>query len=66
MHRVRALQRVKDGYLVESIKSKNKSLRGSSKIESVLNRKQIPLCREHHAQWPKLDKSRIDDFLLKE
>lgn len=66
MHHVRAPQRVKDGYLVESIKSKKKSLRGSSKIGSVLNRKQIPLYREHHAQWPKLDKSRIDDFLLKE
>lgn len=66
MHHVRALQRVKDGYLVESIKSKKKSLRGSSKIGSALNRKQTPLCREHHVQWFKLDKSRIDDFLLKE
>jgi hypothetical protein len=65
VHHVRALQRVKHGYLVESIKSKDKSLRGSSKIESALNRKQIPLCREHHAQWPKLDKSQIDDFYLR-
>jgi hypothetical protein len=65
VHHVRALQRVKHGYLVESIKSKNKSLRGSSKIESALNRKQIPLCREHHVQWPKLDKSQIDEFYLR-
>ena len=65
VHHVRALQRVKHGYLVESIKSKNKSLRGSSKIESALNRKQIPLCREHHAQWPKLDKSQIDESYLR-
>jgi hypothetical protein len=65
VHHVRALQRVKHGYLVESIKSKDKSLRGSSKIESALNRKQIPLCREHHAQWPKLDKSQIDEFYLR-
>ena len=65
VHHVRALQRVKHGYLVESIKSKDKSLRGSSKIESALNRKQIPLCREHHAQWSKLDKSQIDEFYLR-
>jgi len=50
---------------VESIKSKNKSLRGSSKIESALNRKQIPLCGEHHAQWPKLEKSQIDESYLR-
>ena len=65
VHHVRALQRIKHGYLVESIKSKDKSLRGSSKIESALNRKQIPLCREHHAQWSKLDKSQIDEFYLR-
>ena len=65
VHHIRALKRVIHGYLVESIKSKNKSLRGSSKIESALNRKQIPLCREHHAQWPKLDKSQIDESYLK-
>ena len=65
VHHVRALKRVKHGYLIESIKSKNKSLRGSSKIESALNRKQIPLCREHHAQWPKMDKSQIDKSYLK-
>jgi hypothetical protein len=57
VHHVRALKRVKHGYLVES---KNKSLRGSSKIESALSCNQIPLCREHHAQWPKLNKSQID------
>ena len=65
VHHVRALERVKYGYLVQSIKSKNKSLRGSSKIESALNRKQIPLCREHHAQWPKLNKSQIDKSYVK-
>jgi retron-type reverse transcriptase len=65
VHHVRALKRVRHGYFVESIKSKNKSLRGSSKIESALNRKQIPLCREHHAQWPKLEKSQIDSFYLR-
>jgi hypothetical protein len=65
VHHVRALQRVKHGYLVESIKSRNKSLRGSSKVESALNRKQIPLCREHHVQWPKLNKSQIDKSYLK-
>ena len=65
VHHIRALKRIKHGYFVESIKSKNKSLRGSSKIESALNRKQIPLCREHHAQWPKLEKSQIDNFYLR-
>lgn len=66
VYHIRALKRVKHAYFVESIKSKNKSLRGSSKIESALNRKQIPLCKEHHAQWPKLEKSQIDEFYLKE
>ena len=31
----------------------------------ALNRKQIPLCGEHHAQWPKLDKSQIDESYLR-
>lgn len=65
VHHVRALERVKYGYLVQSIKSKNKNLRGLSKIKSALNRKQIPLCREHHAQWPKLDKYQIDKSYVK-
>ncbi len=65
IHHVRALQRIKHGYFIKSIKSKDKSLRGSSKIESALNRKQIPLCREHHVQWPKLDKSQIDESYLR-
>ena len=65
VHHIRALVRVKYGYRVESIKSKNKSLKGPSKIESSLNRKQIPLCRKHHANWHKLKKSQIDDFYLK-
>lgn len=65
IHHIRALKRIKHGYFVESIKSKNKSLKGSSKIESALNRKQIPLCREHHAQWSKLEKSQIDNFYLR-
>jgi len=65
VHHIRALQRVKHGYHVESIKSKNKSLKGSSKIESALNRKQIPLCRHHHANWHKVNWSQIDNFYLK-
>lgn len=65
IHHIRALKRIKHGYFVESIKSKNKSLKGFSKIESALNRKQIPLCRDHHAQWPKLEKSQIDNFYLR-
>ena len=65
VHHIRALKRVKHGYHVESIKSKNKSLKGFSKIESALNQKQIPLCQEHHANWHKLKKSQIDNFYLK-
>jgi Type II intron maturase len=59
-----ALQRIKHEYFVEFIKSKDKSLRGSSMIESSLNRKQIPLCREHYVQWSKLNKALIDKFFL--
>lgn len=65
VHHVRALQRSKHGYLMESIKSKNKSLKGSSKVKSALNRKQIPLCRSHHANWHKLKKSQINIFYIK-
>lgn len=65
IHHIRALQRVKHGYRIESIKSKNKSLKGSSKIESALNRKQIPLCRHHHTNWHTVNKSQIDTFYLK-
>lgn len=65
VHHVRALRRSKHGYLVESIKSKNKSLKGFSKVESALNRKQIPLCKSHHTNWHKLKKSQIDTFYIK-
>jgi hypothetical protein len=65
VHHVCALERVKYGYLAESVKSKNKSLRSSWKIEFALNRRQISLCREHHAQWPKLNKSQIDKSYVK-
>ena len=65
VHHIRALQRVKHGYRIETIKSKNKSLKGSPKIESALNRKQIPLCRHHHANWHKVSKTQIDTFYLK-
>ena len=65
VHHIRALQRVMHGYHIESIKSKNKSLKGSSKIESALNRKQIPLCRHHHDNWHKVKKSQIDTFYIK-
>jgi hypothetical protein len=66
VHHVRALKRIRHGYFVESIKSKNKRLRDNlTKIESALNRKQIPLCKEHQAQWPKLDKSQMDESYLR-
>ena len=65
IHHIRALKRIKHGYFVEYIQSKNRSLKGSSKIESALSRKQIPLCREHHAKWSKLEKSQIDNFYFR-
>ena len=65
MHHINSLKRVKYGYFIESIKSGKKRLRGISKIESALNRKQIPLCREHHDRWPELDKSQMDKFYLR-
>ena len=65
VHHMRVLQRVKHGYRIESIKSKNKSLKESFKIESALNRKQIPLCRHHHTNWHKVRKSQINTFYLK-
>jgi len=65
VHHVRALQRTKKGYFVESIKSGSKTLKGSAKVESALSRKQIPLCREHHKEWHKLNSRMIDKKYLK-
>ena len=65
VHHVRALRRTKKGFLVESIKSGNKTLKGSVMVESVLSRKQIPLCREHHKEWHKLSPHDIDKKYLK-
>ena len=65
VHHVRALRRTKKGYLVESIKSGSKTLKGSAKVESVLSRKQIPLCREHHKEWHKLNHDMIDERYLR-
>jgi hypothetical protein len=50
---MRILLRVKDGYLVESAQLKNKSFKSNSNFYSALNCKQILLCEEHYAQWPK-------------
>lgn len=64
VHHVRALRRTKKGFLVESIKSGNKTLKGSAMVESALLRKQIPLCREHHKEWHKLSPLDIDKKYL--
>ena len=65
VHHVRALRRTKKGFLVEFIKSGNKTLKGSAMVESALLRKQIPLCREHHKEWHKLSPYDIDKKYLK-
>lgn len=65
VHHVRALRRTKKGFLVESIKSNNKTLKGSAMVESALSRKQIPLCREHHKEWHKLSSNDIDRKYLR-
>ena len=64
VHHVRALRRTKKGYLVESIKSGNKTLKRSAMVESALSRKQIPLCREHHKEWHMLSPRDIDNKYL--
>ena len=60
VHHVRALRVTKKGYTVESIKSSNKTLKGSAMVESALSRKQIPLCRKHHREWHRLSPKEID------
>lgn len=65
VHHVRALRRKKKGFLIESIKSGNKTLKGYSMVESALSRKQIPLCREHHKEWHKLNPKDIDKKYLR-
>lgn len=66
VYHIRALRQVKYSYLVESIKThRNKSLSSYVKTESVLSRKQIPLCPEHHVQWHNLSRNQIDKSYLK-
>jgi hypothetical protein len=49
MHHVKSLNRKVLGYIVTSVSTtKNKRSTNLSKIESALNRKQIPLCVQHH------------------
>jgi len=50
VHHVRALKRTRKGFTIESISNKGKSIKGLSMIESALKRKQIPLCKKHHAE----------------
>lgn len=50
IHHTRMLCRIKHNYTIESITSKNRSLKKYSKIELALNKKQIPICIEHHKQ----------------
>ena len=64
-YQIRALKRIKHGYFVKCIKSKNKNLKGSFKIECMLNRKQIPLCCEHRAHWYTLENSQMDNLYLR-
>lgn len=54
IHHVRALRRSRKGFLVESIKTGGKSIKGLALIESALSRKQIPLCVKHHVEWHNL------------
>ena len=65
VHHVRALRRVRKGFIVESIKSGKKTLKGGAKVESALSRKQIPLCRKHHAEWHKLTHKQINEKYLR-
>jgi hypothetical protein len=66
VHHVGALRRTKKKeFLVESIKSGNKTLKASAMVESAFSRKQIPLCREHHEEWHKLNPNGIDQKYLR-
>ena len=64
VHHVRSLRRTKKGCAVESIKSGNKTLKGSAMVESALSRKQIPLCRKHHKEWHRLSPKELDSKYL--
>jgi len=65
VHHVGALRLTKKGYLVESIKSGLKTLKGFAMVESALSRKQIPLCREYYKEWYKLNPNMIDKKYLR-
>jgi Type II intron maturase len=66
VHHVRALRQVRHGFALEPIKSKGKSIkREYAKIESALNRRQIPLCKEHRKLWHTLSIPQLDKQYLK-
>lgn len=67
VHHVRTLRRIRHGFAIESIKSKGRGIkREYAKIESALNRKQIPLCKEHHKLWHTFRRPQLDKQYLKE
>ena len=57
VYHVKVLTRVRKGFTIGSIKSNGKTLKESVMIESALNRKQIPLCKVHYANWHNLEKN---------
>jgi hypothetical protein len=62
--RIRVLKRARKSFTVESVRSKSKTLRERTKVESALGKKQIPLCEYHHVEWNRLEKTKIRKFYL--
>lgn len=66
VHSIKALRRVRYCYSLDSIKSKGNCIkRAYAKVESALNRKQIPLCKDHHSQWHSLKSFQLNKEFLK-
>ena len=62
MHHVQSLyKKIKKNFATTSIENAKKRVTGSRAIESALGRKQIPLCKTHHAAIHKNELS-LDDF----
>lgn len=66
VYHIRALRKVLYDCSLDSAPFEGKRMkRAYAKVESALNRKQIPLCKDHRIQWHSLKSSQLNKEFLK-
>lgn len=67
IHHIRALNRIRcsNGYLESVVNSKGRRVKGVTALMSAMNRKQLPLCKNHHVEFDNGKYSDIDTIYLK-